>query len=554
MYEQVGHVPFHRTSYKAEFQKLLDMISPFYQDRLKELAPQERALLETLALMRREPRTPANIARKMRKSPQQISSLLQRMTKAGYLVAIDNPEDRRSKLYRIKEGFFDLWLAMSESRQQRRYLGYLVDFFSQYYADKVDLEQKRQQLWQILQAPQTPPAQIENHLELLGYLSEVGAPDEQVQTKIELAAFERKAGHFEQTLEVVRDIERFRPTNEIYIWAEDRLRRHPADPDETNAEDWLEKIIDYWRMQRGGELEKAVETAQRLGVELAGEGLHRVGLALLQEALENTPDRCKQIPLLRQIARSHFILGELDQATERLNTALQYAGDCRETSEEAKILLMLVEIVYFKGDFQKALEQLESATAKAEKSEDYSNVATAKGWKARIFLVKGDVEGALKLHREMLQVFEQLGDKRERAVTLGDIARIFVDKGDVEEALKLHRERLQVFEQLGDQDGIANSHWSIAQINLRRKEFQNAFEALDLSYRINLKLGRLDGICFVGLDLGKILCGGGQREEGLKVLRRSEEGFRKLGRTDLADQTAELIRTIEDEEKEGDEV
>jgi hypothetical protein len=39
---------------KVQFQKLLDQISPFYQDRLKELAPQERALLETVALMRSE--------------------------------------------------------------------------------------------------------------------------------------------------------------------------------------------------------------------------------------------------------------------------------------------------------------------------------------------------------------------------------------------------------------------------------------------------------------------------------------------------------------------
>ncbi|MCK5437668.1 MAG: hypothetical protein KAI90_06620, partial [Desulfobulbaceae bacterium] len=71
---------------KVQFQQLLDQISPFYQHRLKDLAPQERALLETMAIMRTTPRTPANIARQLRKSPQQTSSLLKRMTKAGYLV------------------------------------------------------------------------------------------------------------------------------------------------------------------------------------------------------------------------------------------------------------------------------------------------------------------------------------------------------------------------------------------------------------------------------------------------------------------------------------
>ncbi len=57
-------------------------------------------------------------------------------------------------------------------------------------------------------------------------------------------------------------------------------------------------------------------------------------------------------------------------------------------------------------------------------------------------------------------------------------------------------------------------------------------------------LGRLDGICFVGLDLGQLLCGGGYREEGLPILERSRDGFRQLGQTDLASQTQALIDRI----------
>ncbi len=140
LYELMAHDNLQDV--KMQLQKLLDQISPFYQDRLKDLAPQERALLEILALQRSEPRTPANIARHLRKSPQQISSLLQRMTKAGYLTVSDNPQDKRSRIYRIKEGFFDLWLAMSESRLQRKRLGYLAEFFEMYFSDRGEREQK----------------------------------------------------------------------------------------------------------------------------------------------------------------------------------------------------------------------------------------------------------------------------------------------------------------------------------------------------------------------------------------------------------------------------
>ena len=100
---------------------------------------------------------------------------------------------------------------------------------------------------------------------------------------------------------------------------------------------------------------------------------------------------------------------------------------------------------------------------------------------------------------------------------------------------------LQVFENLGDLDGVANSLWAMAQINLQHEDYQGAFERLNKSYTILLKLGRLDGICYVGLNLGRLLCSAGQKKQGIAILNKSEEGFRHLGREDLAAQIRELI-------------
>ncbi|NIM11663.1 MAG: tetratricopeptide repeat protein, partial [Candidatus Aminicenantes bacterium] len=111
----------------------------------------------------------------------------------------------------------------------------------------------------------------------------------------------------------------------------------------------------------------------------------------------------------------------------------------------------------------------------------------------------------------------------------------------VEEALKLHQERLEVFDELGDLDSKAATLWDLAQIQLQRESFETAFQYLTESYAINLKLGRLDGICFVGLYLGQLLCKAGQTEQGLKILERSRDGFRKLGWKEDAAQAQELI-------------
>jgi len=172
---------------KRQFEELLDRISPFYQDRMKELPPQERAVLETMALIRSEPKTPALLARKLRKSPQQTSTLLQRLTKSGYLVVMDHPDDKRSKIYRIKEGFFDLWLSMNESRQQRKRLPALTEFFELWY-QREEREQKRRALVDQLLADKSPPAGTDHRVAALEYLADTGTADEKIAAKTWVAA------------------------------------------------------------------------------------------------------------------------------------------------------------------------------------------------------------------------------------------------------------------------------------------------------------------------------------------------------------------------------
>jgi hypothetical protein len=95
---------------------LLDRITPFYQDRMRDLAPQERALLETMATLRDEDKTPTAMATRMRMKPAQVSVILQRLTTAQYLTWSESPRDKRSRLYAFRDGFFKLWLAMNLTR------------------------------------------------------------------------------------------------------------------------------------------------------------------------------------------------------------------------------------------------------------------------------------------------------------------------------------------------------------------------------------------------------------------------------------------------------
>ena len=167
LYELIAHESI--TSVQDQFHLLLDRISPFYQGRLNDLPPGQRALLECLASMRDQEKTPAAIAARMRMSQQETSSLLKRLSDAHYLRAARHPRDRRSRLYTIREGFFDIWLAMNLSRGARKRMPFLLEFFSLFYPSIAAREEKRRQLRAKLLDEGSVDAE-----KALDYLSEVG--------------------------------------------------------------------------------------------------------------------------------------------------------------------------------------------------------------------------------------------------------------------------------------------------------------------------------------------------------------------------------------------
>jgi tetratricopeptide (TPR) repeat protein len=161
---------------------------------------------------------------------------------------------------------------------------------------------------------------------------------------------------------------------------------------------------------------------------------------------------------------------------------------------------------------------------------------------ARALVQQGQPDEAIR-HLEQAQALLPQG--REQAIVLGEIARIKVQTGEVDDALLLHQEEMAIYEALEDLDGTANALWSIARIEVQQRKWQEAFDHLSRSYAINLRLGRLDGICTVGVDLGLLLCASGQREEGLKILTLSRDGFLQLGRPGYTEQVQQLITQSE---------
>ncbi len=471
---------------QVQFQKLLDQITPFYQDRMKELAPQERALLETMALIRTEPRTPVTIAARMRKSPQQISSLLKRMITSGYLTVSANPQDRRSRLYRIKEGFFDLWLAMSGSRAVRKRLGYLVKLFEIWYQDRLERDSKRLELRQALAAEQLPSGSKDNRFAYLDYLSEIGDCDERCEAKLKLSLDYLKVGEAVKARDLLLEVKPLAQPKGIFTWMTDQALQWADDGTSREVEQWFDKLIDYWKIQRSGDLEKAVDIAQRLGMDLSSRGLHRIHSELLLDALACTKLPDEQIGLHLQIAKGQKMDGQLDKALHSYELSLQICREIGDRSSEGAALNNISTIYYARGDYDTALDYLEKSLA----------------------------------------IRQEIGDRSGEGATLNNISQIHRARSDYDTALKYLKKSLDIRQEIGDKAGLCATLFNIGHIHLKKEETLQAIQTWVAVYRMAIAMNLAQSLDALETLANELKLEGGL--EGWKRLSRQlEEGDTK---------------------------
>jgi HEAT repeat protein/DNA-binding MarR family transcriptional regulator len=128
------------TEVKTELDLLLDKLTPFYQNRMKDLPAEQGKLLEAMALLP-EGCTPTELAQQTRTPAKNVRALMARLEKAGYI----RKEERRLKktVYILPERFFRIWHQMNHSRAARGRIQYLLEFFSSWYATR----EERDHIW-----------------------------------------------------------------------------------------------------------------------------------------------------------------------------------------------------------------------------------------------------------------------------------------------------------------------------------------------------------------------------------------------------------------------
>ena len=314
LHELIAHESV--TGVQEQFHVLLDRTSPFYQARMADLPPGQRALLECLASMRDEEKTPAAIAARMRMSQQETSSLLKRLSDAHYLRSEQHPRDGRSRLYTIREGFFDIWLAMNLSRGARTRLPFLLEFFRLFYPSIADREKKRRELRERLKEEGGADAE-----QALDYLSEVGDEGERATAKFQMARTFAQLGAAEQVTDYVLEAAALAGDGVSRSIARVVSRASPA-PDYLSE---IENMIAAWEKHRSGNLEAFAHRLAEMGEGFTLHAFSETRLAFLRDAVESVNDAGERIRQRLQIATVLMELARWSECEELLRKTLAEA-------------------------------------------------------------------------------------------------------------------------------------------------------------------------------------------------------------------------------------
>ena len=353
LYELIAHDAV--TEVRQQFQILLDRITPFYQSRLNDLPPQERAVLETMAVMRDQEKTPAAITARMRLSQPQTSSLLKRLTEARYLSSTPHPQDKRSRLYTIREGFFDIWLAMNLSRGARERLPFLLDFFTLYYPSIEEREQKRAEL-----RAKYGDGDAEQALD---YLSEVGPAEEKAVAKLDLARWYAGQGTQDKAIRYLCEASLL-PLDPIGTW----IVRHVDDAPSTDYLNELQEMITCWELHRSGNLEAFAERFSKLADTLNFKSFSETKISFLRDHLHHLVDAKERINTRLKIANLLHDLARWSDAEQELKLAKDETEALDDPAILATALNNLALLLQVTSRLAEAEPLLRRALAIAERS------------------------------------------------------------------------------------------------------------------------------------------------------------------------------------------
>nr|WP_255515583.1 tetratricopeptide repeat protein [aff. Roholtiella sp. LEGE 12411] len=325
------------------------------------------------------------------------------------------------------------------------------------------------------------------------------------------------------------------------------------------------KMLEIHRLALLGKDEDiAVNIASSLANNWKNQSRFREAVQLCKFTLELTQD----YRVLHQIARSQQQLGEVEQAQQYYQQALEF---CLETdeAEKAAIIHHLGIIYANKGEVDEAIalynqsleitERIGNVKMKGATLHQLGIIHANKGevdeaialfnqvleihesigyvqgkaatlsWLGKIYANKGEVEQAIALFNQSLEITERIGNVKTKAAMLNNLGKIYADKGEVDQAIALYNHSLEITERIGNVQGKAMILNNLGNIYANKGDVDQAIALYNHSLEIKERIGDVEGIAVTLHCLGYIYANKGEVDEAIALFNQSLEITERIG-------------------------
>ena len=117
---------------------LLDELSPYFRERMKDLSPQQQEIIDTMAKSERL-LTPTEIAAASQLEVNKVNAQIRRLEKSGYVKKAPQVKGKRV-IYDLNEKLFSLWRQMRVDAGRKR-LGFIIKFLTIWFTKTELIEQ-----------------------------------------------------------------------------------------------------------------------------------------------------------------------------------------------------------------------------------------------------------------------------------------------------------------------------------------------------------------------------------------------------------------------------
>ncbi|WP_353932797.1 tetratricopeptide repeat protein [Okeanomitos corallinicola TIOX110] len=320
----------------------------------------------------------------------------------------------------------------------------------------------------------------------------------------------------DESLRVPRILPLQLPTNieTLYQQAAEVLYRLWWEEAETSTE---EERLEIHRLALLG---KQGEIASIVGSALAGNWKKKSRFREALHLCKSTLNTVEDYRILHQLARSEKELGEIEQAHQHYQQALELCPATEET-EKATIIHNLAIIYADTGKIEEAITLYHQSLKIKESIGDIQSKAATLHQLALIYAKTGKIEEAIALYHQSLEITESIGDIQSKAATLHELGRIYVKTGKIEEAIALYHQSLEINESIGDIQGQAATLHCLGYIYANTGKIEEAIALYHQSLEINESIGNVQGQAATLHELAGVYADTGKIEEAIALYHQS---------------------------------